>query len=267
MKARSLLVAALTLGAAVSSVLFGQEAASVRLLRLTYMKVEQADISAYVNLLREHYARIHTARVPLGKLTSWKAYQVAFPNGEQPEYNFVLMFELPGYAQLAPDTSYAETARKTVGADRYAQVEANPLAKSLRTETLVLREATTSWPTATNHYLGLSFLRALPGKSADLMAIQRGHYLPATEDSVKAGRMTSWGVATVRFPEQRDYPYTHLSIAGYASLTQMEKEASAEEREKWRSRSTDAEAKLPTVRTRVKGELWRLVEQTTPRKP
>lgn len=47
----------------------------------------------------------------------------------------------------------------------------------------------------------------------------------------------------------------------------MEKESSAEHREKWRRSAADAEAKPPTVRNRVKGELWRLVEQTEPRKP
>lgn len=239
-------------------------APSSRIVRLTYMNVEPAKVGDYLKRIREYYIPIHNQRVTQGKLTSWKAYQVAYPNGEAPEYNIVLMSELPGFAHLEPDAAFADTAKKVVGAENYDRVIANPLAKMLRTDTLVLRGATQGWSTATNRFLNVAFLKVLPGKGPELMDIQRGHYLPSTEDSVKEGRMTSWGIATVRFPEQRDPAYTHLSIAGYDSMAQMEKPASPEHREKWGAKGADAMAKLPAVRTRVKGELWQLIDQTKP---
>jgi hypothetical protein len=245
------------------SLLSAQATPSSRLIRLTYMRVEPANQSAYLKRIREHYIPIHNDRVARGKITSWKAYTVAYPNGEQPEYNIVLMVELPGFAHLEPDPSFAERAKKVVGVDKFDHVAANPLARILRTDTLVLNVSTQGWSTATNRLLNVAYLRSLPGKTAELMAIQRDHYGPSTEDMVKDGRMTAWGLGTLRFPEQRDYPYTHLSIAGYDSMAQMEKEGSAEHRAKWQAKAAAAMASLPAVRNRVKGELWRLVEQTS----
>jgi len=217
--------------------------------------------------IREHFLPIQNDRVARGRITSWKVYQLAFPNGDLPEYNFIVIHELPSFAHLEGGPADAAMARKVVGTEKYDQVTANPLAKFMRTETLVLRLTTSSWLSATNRYLSLSFLRSLPGKNEDLMELQRNHYLPSTEDAVAEGRMTSWGHAVLRFPEQREYLYTHLSIAGYASLTQMEKEPSAAQHEKWDAKAAAAVTKLPTVRNRVKGELWRLVEQTTLARP
>jgi ketosteroid isomerase-like protein len=239
-----------------------KDAAKSRLLRLTYMNVEPAKVADYVKRVREHYIPIHNERVAQGKLAAWKVYRVDYPNGEQLEYNFVIVNELAGFAQLESDGSYADIAKRVVGAQKYEHILANPIAKTMRTDTVVLREATQGWSTASSRLLNVAYLKVLPGKGPELMAIERDHYLRATEDGVKEGRMTAWGFGVVRFPEQRDAVYTHLSIAGYDSLAQMEKEPSAEHRAKWGKSAAEAMAKLPTVRTRVKGELWRLVAET-----
>ena len=113
------------------------------------------------------------------------------------------------------------------------------------------------------------YLRTLPGKTAEFMALQRGHYLLATEDRIKEGGMASWAITSIKYPEHRDNPYTHISIGGYESLAQMEKQMPQAYQEKWSSKARETEGKLPGVRVRAKGEMWHLVVEADapPAKP
>lgn len=240
------------------------EAPQSRLLRLTYMSVDPGRIPDYIKRIREYFLPIQSQRVEQGWILSWKAYQVAYPNGDGREYNFVIAIELSSFAQLETDASFAVLARHMMGREKYEDVTAHPIAKVMRIDTIALHHATESWPGATNRMLNVAYLKALPGKAADLMTIEREHYLPAAEDSINDGRMTAWAFGVVRFPEQRDAAYTHLALAGYASMAQLETPPSAAHREKWSAKAADAIAKLPAVRTRVKGELWQLVAETKP---
>lgn len=76
------------------------------------------------------------------------------------------------------------------------------------------------------------------------MALQRVQYLPATEDRIKAGAMASWAITVLRYPEDRNHRYTHLSMAGYESLAQMEKQMPC------RSRPLHSD-RAPLVRTQL----------------
>lgn len=108
--------------------------------------------------------------------------------------------------------------------------------------TLILLETTLGWSAAQNRILSVHYLRCLAGKDADLMRVQREYYLPSNEELIKA----AW-----RLPE---------------SLAQMERPAPQAWRDQWSGEKSDRiRAELAASRQRVKGQLWRLIEQTEPR--
>ena len=238
-----------------------------RVLTLDYQKPAPGKTADYVKVERELWKPVHQDRVNKGKILSWKLYSVSWPNGEDQEYDYVTVTEFAHFADL--ESPFAGTDFATVlGAAKYADLQTmTPIVRTLRrSDALYLLLTTEGWPQASNQILSVHYLRTLPGKSADLMKSQQEYYLPSNEELVKSGNAASWATGTVRFPQQFDHPYNYVSFNGYESLSQMEKDEPQAWRDKWSgARSTENSALLAASRKRVKGQLWRLVDQTTPR--
>ena len=244
-------------------------AASTRYLTLGYMKPEPGKTSDYVKLEREMWKLVHQDMVNQGRLISWRLYAVSWPNGEDQDYDYVTMMEYPGFAHLESAYVAADMAKALGGENKLTEMRnATGAVRQLRrTDTLTLLAATDGWSTASNRVLSVHFLRALPGKGAQLMKIQTEYFMPSNNELVKAGFATGWATTSVRYPAQLDYPYNYVSFNAYDSLTQMDKEPPSAWVNKWRAKFDESSSQLPTVRKRVKGQLWRLVDQTEPRKP
>ncbi|MDO8539980.1 MAG: hypothetical protein Q7S40_06015 [Opitutaceae bacterium] len=238
-----------------------------RMLTLAYMKTEPGKASDYVKLEREVWKQVHQDMVNQGRLTSWKLYVVSWPNGEEQEYDYVTMMEYPSFAHL--ESPYAGTDfSKVLGQAKYAELQSmTPAVRKLRrTDTLSVLLATVGWSTASNPILNVHYLRSLPGKSDDLLKSQREYFLPSSGELVKSGNAASWATTSLRYPVQLDFPYNYVSFNGYESLAQMEKDPPQAWRDKWQgARATENSALLAASRKRVKGQLWRLIDQTAPR--
>src|SRR5262245_35901123 len=74
------------------------EPSKYRILTLDYQKPEPGKTSDYVRLERELWKPVHQDRVNKGKITSWKLYQVSWPNGEDQEYDYVTMTEFANFS-------------------------------------------------------------------------------------------------------------------------------------------------------------------------
>jgi hypothetical protein len=238
-----------------------------RMLTLAYMKTAPGKAADYVKLEREVWKPVHQDMVDNGRLTSWKLYSVTWPNGEGEEYDFVTMMEYPNFALM--ETPYAATdGVKILGEAKFARLqnETGLVRTMRRSDTLTIVLATDSWATAENRVLSVHFLRSLPGKGEDLMKIQGEYFLPLNQESSQAGRSASWATTAVRYPRDIDHPYDYVSFNGFARLGQMETEAPQAFRDKWGgARQANMSAQLAASRKRVKGQLWSLEEQTTPR--
>lgn len=236
-------------------------------LTLDYQKPEHGKTGDYIKVERELWKPVHQDRVNKGTIVSWKLYSVSWPNGADQEYDYVTVTEFANFAAL--ESPYAGTDFATVlGAEKYAELQKlTPTVRKLRrSDTLTLLLATEGWSKASNQVLSVHYLRSLPGKAADLMKSQREYYLPSNEELVKSGNTASWATGSIRFPQQFDFPYNYISFNGHESLAQLEKQASQAWRDKWLgARATENSALLNASRTRVKGQLWRLVDQTTAR--
>jgi hypothetical protein len=125
--------------------------------------------------------------------------------------------------------------------------------------------STENWDKANNKFLQVHFLKSLPGKFGDLLKVQREFYLPENEDLIKAGHAVSWATTAVRYPRKFDAPYDSISFNGVASLTETEKVPPKDLIEKWRQKSDEWMPLLNASRTLYEGELWSLVDQTTPK--
>jgi hypothetical protein len=237
-----------------------------RMVTLAYMKVEPGKGADYLKMEREWKA-IHQDMVNKGRLTSWKLYAVSWPNGDGEEYDHVTMMEYPSFADM--ESPYVVDEMKKVWGDaKYAELRSKTgtVRKMCRTDTMTVLVATNNWSSAANRVLVVHYLRSLPGKADALIKIQREHYLPSNEELIQAGGAAAWATTRVRYPQQLDFPYDHVSFNGYESLAQMEKAAPQAWREKWTGdRAASVGPGLQASRTRVKGQLWRLLEQTDPR--
>jgi hypothetical protein len=253
-----------------STALYGQgnaEPAQYRYVTIAYMKPEPGKAADYVKMERELWKPIHQDMVNRGRLTSWKLYVVSWPNGHDQEYDYLTMMEYASFAQMESPYVAAEM-EKVLGQAKYAELGGITSAtrKMRRTDTLTLLVATDGWSSAQNRVLSVHYLRSLPGKGDDLMKVQREYYLPSNEELIKAGVAASWAASRVRYPAQLDHPYNYVSFNGHESLAQMEKPAPQAWRDKWSGeKSTQTQAELAASRQRVKGQLWRLLDQTESR--
>lgn len=225
------------------------------------MKVEPDKMNAYIERIREYGQPISAERVKQGMISSTKTYRVTWPNGESQAYNIVRITE---YATLGHiDANYPTGfVQKVLGAEKYAKYQSSPnAAKTVRSEYAAVRAATADWSRANNRILVMHYIKTLPGKAQSFINLQRGFYLPVAEDSIKSKTATSWAATTLYFSGP-DYPYSHISMNGYESLTQMDRQNPPEIRKKWDGKWEEANAELPKLRQRVKGELWELIDGT-----
>jgi hypothetical protein len=138
--------------------------------------------------------------------------------------------------------------------------------KLVRQDTVAVLLSTDNWDKANNKYLSVLFLKSLPRKFGDVLKIQREVFLPGNEELVKGGRAISWATTAVRYPNKFDPPYDAISFDGTSSLAETEKAPPKEWLEKWHGdQNREWMTRLNASRTRYEGELWRLVDQTTPK--
>lgn len=138
----------------------------------------------------------------------------------------------------------------------------------VRQDTLGVAAATDNFSSSANTLLSVHFIKALPGKANDFMKVQREYYLPFNNAVAKVnGGASSWAGAVVRYPTSADRAYSHVSFNGSASFTQMDAGWPADIRKIWDPKYRETYGPLlQDSRTRVRNELWRLVDQTQAKK-
>lgn len=234
-------------------------------LTMNYIKPMPGKGSEYVRMERESSKAINQARVAAGNILSWKLYEVNFPNGDSLEYQYVTVIEFPSWAALEKPNQ-GINANLILGEakakDRPSVMAA--LRTMVRQDTLVVIAATDNFSMSANRLLSVHFIKTLPGKANDFMKVQREYFLPSNNAAAKAnGGATSWAGAFVRYPTSADRPYSHISFNGSASFTQMDAGQPADVRKVWDAKFTETyQSMLQDSRTRVRNELWDLVDQT-----
>lgn len=221
----------------------------------------------YVRMEREYWKPIHQARVSAGNIVSWKLYVVNFPNGEGQEYDYVTVTEFPSWAALEnPYGGINYTAILGEAKVQEMRTVTGATRKLVRRDTLNLAFATENFSKAENRYMSVHYIKALPGRAADFMKVQSDYYLPMNSALAKAnGGASAWAAAVVRYPDNQDFAYTHVSFNGHKSLAQMEAARPAELVREWDAKYTAVSALQQESRKRVHNELWRLVDQTQPK--
>src|SRR5438309_8489477 len=103
-----------------------------RILSLDYQKPERGKTGEYIRLEREYWKPVHQDRVSKGKISSWKLYEVSFPNGEGQEYDFVTMTEFANFSDL--EAPYEGTDfKKVLGNSKYGEMRGmTPAVRKLR---------------------------------------------------------------------------------------------------------------------------------------
>jgi hypothetical protein len=234
---------------------------------IAYLKPLPGKSAEYVKVAREGWKLVHQDMVNRGRLISWRLYAVSWPNGDDQEYDYATIMEFARFADLESPYSGTDYAKVLGGAQKYSELIAKSGAtrRLLRNDILAVLHATDGWSTAANQVMAVHFLHSLPGKASDLIRIQREHFLPSNNELVKAGGATGWATTAVRYPASMDHPYDYISFNAYANLAQMEKDPPQAWLDKWTgAKAAPVSAELPNVRKRVKGQLWRLIDQTTP---
>jgi hypothetical protein len=261
MNVRSLILGAFALAAALPALLQAQSEPKTPFIHFTYLKVEPDKMNAYIERMRDYHQPINAERAKQGFISSTKTYRVVWPNGDSQAYNLVRVTEYPTLGHIDRRTP-AGFSQQVVGAEKYAKNQSSPIAvKTVRSQYAAVRAATADWSKANNRIMVMHYIKALPGKAQSFINLQRAFYLPLAEDSIKSKTATSWAATSLYFAGP-DYPYSHISMNGYESLSQMDRNNPPEISKKWDEKSKAANAELPNLRQRVNGELWQLIEGT-----
>jgi hypothetical protein len=272
MKSRSPLVLAAVITAiflALSALAQGADTPTQHYLTLDYMKPLPGKSSEYVQMEIGSWKAVHQARVAAGNIVSWKLYSAHFPNGDSLEYQYITVTEYPSWAAL--ENSYQGINLNTIlgeGKGRELRTASAAIRTIVRQDTLSVYGATDNFSSSANTLLSVHFMKALPGKSNDLMQVQLEYFLPANNAVAKAnGGASSWAGAVVRYPSNADRPYGHVSFNGSASYTQMDAKWPADIMKIWNPKYVETYGPLlQGSRTKVRNELWRLVDQTQAKK-
>lgn len=237
-----------------------------RYVTIDYYKAAAGKAQDYVRLELDLWKPIHQDRLNNGKITSWKLYGVRYPNGDEREYDYTVMTEFPEFAAM--ENPYSGTDfKKVLGDQKYAQMRGmtGPARKMVRQDLLRIAESTDGWSKADAKVLDVAFLKAVEGKTDDLLKVQRDYFKASSEDAVKSGLKTGWATMGLRLPYRGDTPYNWISFDAFTGLAQMETSRPKEFVDKWREKTRPAYVMLNASRVRVRGELWQLIGQTNPK--
>jgi hypothetical protein len=81
-------------------------------------------------------------------------------------------------------------------------------------------------------YVTIDYMKPLPGKAADYVKMERELWKPIHQDMVNRGRITSWKLYIVSWPNGEDQEYDYVTMMEYASFAHMESPYVAAEMEK-----------------------------------
>jgi hypothetical protein len=91
---------------------------------------------------------------------------------------------------------------------------------------LVLAGATPSraqeQPAKKTPYFTIAYMKALPGKAADALSLERAIWAPVHQELVRTGKLDFWRVYSCRFPSGSETEYEYVTINQYPTWTELE---------------------------------------------
>ena len=231
-----------------------------RYLIVSYFKSKPDRAAEHVRHEREHRKPVYEQQVKIARVAYWKLFAVQFPGGESGDYDFVTLVECAqscdpdAIVDLNLEEAIRDPKRGGLGKDTIPSA-------MVRQDLLSILESTANWSEAETRYLHVRFMKPREGKSAALGSQERTVWKPFYEDAVRAGANTGWAFTALRFASEHS-PYTRVWFSGMAKFNDTDGSMPPELVEKW---EPTLRALPPAVELRsvVRDELWRLLDQTT----
>ena len=192
--------------------------------QLDYMKPIDGDNDAYVKMEKNIWKPIHKARVANGELYGWYLYQVLSPSGTAAEYNYVTVNILSNATELDEDLEEFESLVKRVHPDKLLE-DLNR--QAVETRDLVRSEIFKSVQRAPeslgqqSKILLVDFMKVSPPMTTEYEKCESDIWRPLHEQRIKDSLIDYWGLYQLQFPGGSGYPYSHCTVTGFGSMSQV----------------------------------------------
>lgn len=238
---------------------------NARWVSLGFSKVDPGRLADYVKRVREYTVPLYQAQIEKGTVTSFKLYQVRYPNpnAEGGTYQFVSMIEVPRF-QYLDFPAYFLDAKAVLGEAKVAEIsKANAAIPStlVRIQDFRILESTDGWSKADSNVVTVRYVTPNPGMEGDLIKRQRELWKPYYEDAVAAGHSTGWAALEIRFRRSEDRPYQYITMNSHSNFADMHAPLPSALQQKWGEKLRGLN-NMSRERKLIREELWQLVAST-----
>jgi len=172
--------------------------------RVNFIKTKPGTLAENETFMKSNVAPLAKADLKEGRIISWGYNRVVTPTGTTVNHDLIGMRGYEKWEQLEPVATpeYLKSALKALGFA--APADYNKKLATLRdvTRSEIWHRATGTAATPENkpkvgEYVVVSYLKTMPGKTAEYLDIWKKYSLPLQEDRIKAGHLKSYTMWTV----------------------------------------------------------------------
>ena len=173
--------------------------------RVNFIKAKPGTIADNEAFMQKNAAALAKAGIKEGRFTNWSYTRVVTPTGTTVNHDLIGITAYDKWEQLEPTSStpdYVKAVYKALGFATPADYGAKLATLRDVTRSEIWHRAVGTAATPENRpkvgeYVVLSYLKTMPGKTAEYLDIWKKYSLPLQEDRIKEGKLKSYSMWTV----------------------------------------------------------------------
>jgi len=178
---------------------------SLNYYRVNFIKAKPGTIADNEAFMKKNITALAQADIKEGRMVSWGYTRVVSPTGTTVNHDLMTFTGYEKWEQLEPTSGTPEFLKavyKSLGFASPADFGAKLAAMRDVTRSEIWHLATGTAPTPdtkpkAGEYVVVSYLKTMPGKTAEYLDIWKKYSLPLQEDRIKAGHLKSYTMWTV----------------------------------------------------------------------
>lgn len=189
-----------------------------------YMKVKPGGQAEYLKL-EKAWKKIHQANIKAGKYNFWELTEVAYPSGDNAEYNYVTRINFKGAKQLAeylqnwqlPDLSTILTPEERALVERTSDIRTRVKSEIWTHEDFVGGDNIDKEKIVVFNYFDFPET----GGRSEHFRVEKEIWKPVHEARIKDGKMTGWVLLGKNLPSGSANTYFDATVDLYADWEQF----------------------------------------------
>lgn len=197
-------------------------------IQFSYIKTLPGKHDIYLELLNNYSKKLMQSSLKQGKIFGWYVHEVLMPQGEQAEYDVLVVNVAPDFKPMLDDTTNSRNLFKEI-LPGYSDMQVDSvmglygnLRKIVKREIFIGVAKLVMDAQPPSKYLTIDFMKPLPGKTNSYIKMEQEVFMPLHKERVKLGVLNDWALINKVLPYDSRSEYDFVTINFFDDLNSLE---------------------------------------------